>query len=81
MKKREQQSQDFSLAFLDVISCGFGAIVMLVILAKEPMSSLMQEKSQLDEPSAPVEEFSKATVELKTKINNLEQKYAASKKH
>ena len=80
MKKRERQSQDFSLTFLDVISCGFGAIVMLVILAKEPMLSLMQEKNQLDKTPASVEEFSKETVELKVKINKLEQKYAASKK-
>ena len=73
MKKRERQSQDFSLTFLDVISCGFGAIVMLVILAKEPMLSLMQEKNQLDKTPASVEEFSKETVELKVKINKLEQ--------
>jgi len=33
MKKREQL-EPFSLSFLDVISCGFGAVVMLVLIFK-----------------------------------------------
>ena len=34
MKKRSRNIEMFSISFLDVISCGFGAVVMLVMLAK-----------------------------------------------
>ncbi len=34
MKKRSRDMEIFGLSFLDVISCGFGVIVMLVLLSK-----------------------------------------------
>ena len=34
MKKRNREFDIFSLSFLDVISCGFGAIVMLVLITR-----------------------------------------------
>ena len=34
MKKRRRQIEIFSMSFLDVISCGFGAIILLLILSK-----------------------------------------------
>jgi hypothetical protein len=34
MKKQRRQQQEASISFLDVISCGFGAIVLLLIIAK-----------------------------------------------
>jgi hypothetical protein len=34
MKKRRRQIEVFSMSFLDVISCGFGAIILLLILSK-----------------------------------------------
>ena len=44
MKKREQL-EPFSLSFLDVISCGFGAVVMLVLIFKPQTESVeIQEK-------------------------------------
>ena len=44
MKKIDREYTDLGIAFLDVISCGFGAIIMLVILAKDtPVNSLKQE--------------------------------------
>jgi hypothetical protein len=44
MKKREQL-EPFSLSFLDVISCGFGAVVMLVLIFKPQTEAIeIQEK-------------------------------------
>ena len=46
MKKVDREYTDLGIAFLDVISCGFGAIIMLVILAKDtPVNSLKQEST------------------------------------
>ena len=34
MSKRRRQFEVFSLYFLDVISCGFGAIILLLVISK-----------------------------------------------
>lgn len=34
MKKRQREFDIFNLSFLDIISCGFGAVVMLVLISK-----------------------------------------------
>ena len=34
MKQRDRNFDIFNLSFLDVISCGFGAIVLLVLISK-----------------------------------------------
>lgn len=34
MKRRNKELDIFSLSFLDVISCGFGAVVMLILISK-----------------------------------------------
>lgn len=34
MKRRNREFEIFSLSFLDVISCGFGAVVMLILISK-----------------------------------------------
>jgi len=45
--RRRRDFQTFSLSFLDVISCGFGAIILLLVLSKiyEPV---IIEKTQVD---------------------------------
>jgi len=47
MSRRRRDIQTFSLSFLDVISCGFGAIILLLVLSKiyEPV---IIEKTQED---------------------------------
>ncbi|WP_438971868.1 hypothetical protein [Methylophaga sp.] len=39
MKRRNRQLDIFSLSFLDVISCGFGAVVMLILISKTDIES------------------------------------------
>ena len=34
MKKKQREFDIFNLSFLDIISCGFGAVVMLVLISK-----------------------------------------------
>jgi len=34
MKKKQRQNEVFSIAFLDVITCGFGAIILLLMIAR-----------------------------------------------
>jgi hypothetical protein len=47
MRKKRRNIEAFSLSFLDVISCGFGAIILLLVLSKiyEPV---IIEKAQAD---------------------------------
>ena len=47
MTKRRRKFETFSLSFLDVISCGFGAVILLLVLSKiyEPV---IIEKTQAD---------------------------------
>jgi len=48
MKKERSQLEPFSLSFLDIISCGFGAVVMLVLIFKfSPVKVDGVEQSQL----------------------------------
>ncbi len=42
--KRRRDTHAFSLAFLDVISCGFGAIVLLLVLSKIYEPTVIEER-------------------------------------
>ena len=50
-KKNRRNSDIFSLAFLDIIACGFGAIVLLLLIVKPdlPSINLFSEDSLLKE--------------------------------
>ena len=44
--KRRRDAPAFSLAFLDVISCGFGAIVLLLVLSKIYQPTVIEERRE-----------------------------------
>ncbi len=46
MKRRRRSIEVFSLSFLDVISCGFGAIVLLLVIMKISVLALVEESSR-----------------------------------
>ena len=72
MKKVDREYTDLGIAFLDVISCGFGAIIMLVILAKDtPVNSLKRE-STLRDLSDYQQNVSIEIAVLESKIDKLE---------
>ena len=79
MKKADREYTDLGIAFLDVISCGFGAIIMLVILAKDtPVNSLKQE-STLRDLSDYHQNVSIKIAELESNIDKLEFDHAGVK--
>lgn len=70
--------EPFSLSFLDVISCGFGAVVMLILIFK-PEVEITQ--SEVSESSSTLESFSRVAAlrELRDELNQaLQAKEAAS---
>jgi len=64
MKKNRRQLEIFSLSFLDVVSCGFGAIVLLLVMIKTAPQGWQQEsntnsENRLAEISAESSEISR----------------------
>ena len=43
MKRQRRASQEASISFLDVISCGFGAIVLLLVIARVGDPAALEE--------------------------------------
>ena len=75
MKIKQRSNFDVGMSFLDVISCGFGAVIMLVIIAKDSKFDTVET-----EPfGAQAKTSSEAQVKTKIKkleneINNLNRK-------
>ena len=42
MRRKRQQNEAFSVSFLDVITCGFGAIILLLMIAKTGDSPILE---------------------------------------
>jgi hypothetical protein len=64
MKLKKKEFEIFNLSFLDVISCGFGAVVLLVLISHtEPDTS----KSSVDEAQGLLNQV----IALETKIDTL----------
>jgi hypothetical protein len=82
MKRRNRDLDIFSLSFLDVISCGFGAVVMLILISKtdielsttnaEDVSALLSSLASLE---SSVTEIKQQISEEQSKLEKLlEQK-------
>ncbi|WP_420465655.1 VWA domain-containing protein [Panacagrimonas sp.] len=46
MKRRRREEEIFGLSFLDVICCGFGAIVLLLVLTKSAEPSIREQTTE-----------------------------------
>jgi hypothetical protein len=66
MKLRKREFDIFNLSFLDVISCGFGAVVMLVLISKTNDDVSVIGKGE-------VEGLLKTVISLENAISELEQ--------
>ena len=78
-KKNRRNTDIFSLAFLDIIACGFGAIVLLLLIVKPdlPSINLFSEDSLLKELftlKKEKEPLQKIVNELNLEIEQLEEK-------
>lgn len=49
MKKKRKTIEIFNLSFLDVVSCGFGAIILLLILSKISQPYLVEQQQSISE--------------------------------
>lgn len=80
MKKRRENLEIFSLSFLDIVSCAFGAVVLLVLISK-PLEGVSQEEleiaenllSQVIKLEGSVEKLSKTSEEKKRNQASLKQ--------
>lgn len=66
MKRRSRGLEIFSLSFLDVISCGFGAVVMLILISK---TDIEPSVAGSDDVSA----LLSSLVSLQTSVSEIEQ--------
>lgn len=91
MKKQRQNLEIFSLSFLDVISSAFGAVVMLVLLAKngdevatenvDDLSSLIQQVEQIENENSQLKyilnNVDNENIKLQTQANNSQSRNRA----
>ena len=66
MKLRKREFDIFNLSFLDVISCGFGAVVMLVLISKTNDDVSIMRKGE-------IENLLKTIITLENTISETEQ--------
>ena len=64
IKKRRTKVEIFSLSFLDVISCAFGAVVMLILLAKNGDQGDVSQSANVDDITQTVKALSQTATQL-----------------
>ncbi|MBT8360443.1 MAG: VWA domain-containing protein [Deltaproteobacteria bacterium] len=71
MKKKRRSFEIFSLSFLDVISCGFGAIVLLLVIMKISEPAVIENTTQ--DIQAKIEQYKNDSETLQKESANLFQ--------
>ncbi|HCS28044.1 MAG TPA: hypothetical protein DIW43_11360 [Spongiibacteraceae bacterium] len=74
MRRRRRETEVFGLSFLDAISCGFGAIVLLLVLTK--IAEPTKERDRGIGLQSMAEELAAELPELDGQLKSLEQKLA-----
>ena len=67
MKRKKRELEIFNLSFLDIISCGFGAMVLLILISKQ-----MPESSPID--TTVINELLSKIFTVENQISDLNQK-------
>ena len=70
-RQNKRNISEISISFLDVISCGFGAIVLLLLIAKTVDSSFFQTEKDPTLSSIPI--IQKKLFEIRGEINVLKE--------
>jgi len=81
MRRRNRETEQFSISFLDVASCGFGAVIILLMITK---SAAPTDEFFIDTlPTGAIEELTRElfairsqTTELREELNTSEQRNA-----
>jgi F0F1-type ATP synthase membrane subunit b/b' len=76
-RKRRHENEVFGLSFLDAICCGFGAIVLLLVITKTAEPTLMKTRGQGLEELAT--ELADRLPQLEQRRQNLEKQLAAQR--
>lgn len=74
MKKKSRSINSFNLAFLDIMFCGFGAVVLLVLIINSHIVS--DNKIKNEELRVQVEQIENATKTVVIKQKNMQKKLA-----
>lgn len=74
MRRRRRETEVFGLSFLDAISCGFGAVVLLLVLTK--IAEPTKERDRGIGLQSMAEELAAELPDLDGKLDSLEQKLA-----
>ncbi|MGI9293627.1 MAG: hypothetical protein ACR2PS_06555 [Pseudomonadales bacterium] len=72
MKLRRRQGEDFNISFLDVICCGFGAIILLLMITKVVQPIVLEDSTRQLEGSVNDLQAQLFTVRGETKVLNRE---------
>ncbi|TDF36589.1 hypothetical protein EYS14_17865 [Alteromonadaceae bacterium M269] len=73
MKRTREQLEVFNLSFLDIISCAFGAIVMLILLAKNGEEGDYKDTSELTKLLLGITQSESENEKLTTTLDTLNQ--------
>ena len=73
MKRKRRDLQEASISFLDVISCGFGAIVLLLVIARVGDPAMLEEAEDLLMGS--VKAFQQQLFEIRGESATLNQQF------
>ncbi len=66
MKKRPRNLEIFTLSFLDIISCGFGSIVLLILLSKSTVTGGIIDTDRISELLRTLTQMETTNSELET---------------
>ena len=77
MRRKRREWQEASISFLDVISCGFGAIVLLLVIARVGDPTLIEKAENLLIGS--VKELQKQLFEIRGEYADLNEEYKSRK--
>ena len=77
MKRKRRGIEEFSMSFLDVICCGFGAIILLLMITKT-VEPILLEKSTINLEGV-VEDREDALFEIKGQVRELKRQVTDSR--
>ncbi|MEH6497570.1 MAG: hypothetical protein V7740_17630 [Pseudomonas marincola] len=73
MKRRKRAIELFSLSFLDLISCGFGAVVLLILISKTDQDVSSASLQQAEEVISELAFLERTTTDYRKHADNLSQ--------
>ncbi len=81
MKKKRTVLEIFSLSFLDIISCGFGAVVLLVLISKGNSQPIQSDSTEVVASTdvAVITELLSEVIALEKHVNQLSHKISKAK--